>query len=369
MFDPSRQPGLGRIAFPIPSAPMSRQRFYTCDQAQNHLSNTKTCESQNPFYSGVNSIVTTRVSIFPFRLFRLNYFFALSRTPHALLDLAAPGLAALLSLGMFPSLPVFMVGFVTAFAGYTAVYALNDLVDFRVDRNSMQGPAVGESNRDLDSIFVRHPLVKGLISYREALIWALFWSVLAMTGAYWLNPFCLVIFLLGATLEIVYCALLKITWLRSIVSGFVKTSGPMAAVFAVTPHPPALFLACLFIWFFFWEIGGQNIPNDLTDVESDREIQAKTVPVRFGVPASIRIIVLSLVLACTFSIALCFLLPENPGWIYPAGLVLSGIYCLLLPAGNLLASQSTGEAFSLFNRASYYPLALLLILAISFLIR
>jgi len=337
--------------------------------AENHLSNTVTCESRNPFYSEVNSIVSTQVSIFHFRLFRLNYFFALSRTPHALLDLAAPGFSALLSLGMFPSPEVLIIGLFTAFAGYTAVYALNDLVDFRVDRNSMQGPAVGESTRDLDSIFVRHPLAQGLISYREALIWALFWAALAMTGAYWLNPFCLVIFLLGATLEIAYCALLKITWLRSVVSGFVKTSGPVAAVFAVTPHPPALFLACLFLWFFFWEIGGQNIPNDLTDVESDRKLQAKTIPVRFGVPASIRIIVLSLVLACTFSIALCFLLPETSGWIYPSGLVLAGIYYLFLPAMGLLKVQSKEKAFALFNRASYYPLALLILLTISFLIR
>jgi 4-hydroxybenzoate polyprenyltransferase len=66
---------------------------------------------------------------------------------------------------------------------------------------------------------------------------------------------------------------------------------------------------------------------------------------------------------------LFFLLPETTGWIYPAGLVLAGIYFLLLPAVDLLKTRSTEKAFALFNRASYYPLALLTILAISFLIR
>jgi len=38
----------------------------------------------------------------------------------------------------------------------------------------------------------------------------------------------------------------------------------MAAVVAVDPDPSAAFLIALFLSLFFWEIGGQNIPNDLT---------------------------------------------------------------------------------------------------------
>ena len=60
---------------------------------------------------------------------RLKMFLALSRTPHGVIDMAAPALAALLCLGRFPSPAVTIVGLLTVFAGYTAVYALNDLVD------------------------------------------------------------------------------------------------------------------------------------------------------------------------------------------------------------------------------------------------
>lgn len=47
---------------------------------------------------------------------KLQLFLALSRTPHGLLDLATPGLAALLCLGGSPSLGVTVLGLVTMFA-------------------------------------------------------------------------------------------------------------------------------------------------------------------------------------------------------------------------------------------------------------
>ena len=57
--------------------------------------------------------------------------------------------------------------------------------------------------------------------------------------------------------------------LRAVVSGMVKTMGPIAAVFAVDPQPSFAFLTVLFLWLFFWEIGGQNIPNDVSDLDED----------------------------------------------------------------------------------------------------
>ena len=65
---------------------------------------------------------------------RLKLFLALSRTPHGVIDIATPALAALLCLGHFPPLVTTLLGVITVFSGYTAVYALNDLVDYRTDR-------------------------------------------------------------------------------------------------------------------------------------------------------------------------------------------------------------------------------------------
>ncbi len=300
---------------------------------------------------------------------RLNYFLALSRTPHALIDLASPALAALFCLGSVPSWHIVFVGFITAFAGYTAVYSLNDIVDFRVDLQGRHNDTTERTVQDLDGLFVRHPLAKGLIPYGQAVVWALFWATLALIGAWSLNPFCLVIFICAAFLEVVYCFLLKITWLRSIVSGFVKSSGPVAAVFAVNADPPGLFLLQMFLFFFFWEIGGQNVPNDLSDLEGDRKLGAKTIPVRFGIRTSVRIIVFSLCMTYGLGFVLFSMFPAPFSGFLLAAAGVCGFFLLLLPAIRLYRSQETDRALSLFNRASYYPLALLACFVIGLLFK
>ena len=296
---------------------------------------------------------------------KLNLFLALSRTPHLLLDLATPGLAALLCLGAFPSARVIVLGMITAFSGYTAVYALNDIIDYRVDKELIHSSTTYESKLDLDSVFVRHPLAQGMLSYKEALSWASAWAILALAGAFFLNPICLVIFLGATALEVIYCYLLKISHLRSIISGIVKTSGPIAAVFAVNQQPLVPFLIILFLWLFFWEIGGQNIPNDLSDLETDQQIKARTIPVRFGAQGSILIICSSLAIAVAMSMAMFWIVPNRISAVYLPGAMFSGLYFLLLPAYHLFKTRGAGEASRLFNRSSYYPLSMLLITVLS----
>jgi 4-hydroxybenzoate polyprenyltransferase len=115
-------------------------------------------------------------------------------------------------------------------------------------------------------------MAQGLLSLREGLLWALGWSLLAIVGAYLLNPVCMLIFVGGCFLEAIYCLMLRVSPFRTIVSGGVKTSGAVAAVFAVDPYPSLLYIIALFLWLFFWEIGGQNIPADWADIEEDRQL-------------------------------------------------------------------------------------------------
>ncbi len=299
------------------------------------------------------------------RMSRLKLFLALSRTPHGLLDLAAPGLSALLWLGTFPPAPVMGLGLLTAFSGYTAIYALNDVVDHRVDKEKFQGSGLPGARQDLDSVFARHPLAQGMLSYREGMFWTFAWAALAVIGAYLLNPVCAFIFLFACFLEFSYCRLLKVTYLRGIISGFVKTSGPVAAVFAVDPDPAPVFLAVLFFWLFFWEIGGQNVPNDWGDLEEDRRLQAKTIPVRFGTGGALRVILVSLGLSVALSLLPFWVLPQESSRFYLGGALLAGTYFLLIPAYRLYRRKSSADAFALFNRASYYPLAMLGVTVVS----
>jgi len=290
---------------------------------------------------------------------RLKFFLALSRTPHGLLDMTTPVFAAMLYLGALPPADVIVLGLITAFAGYTAVYALNDVVDFPVDRKKyLQGHVAGGGG-DLDALLVRHPMAQGLLSFREGLFWTFGWSMVALGGAYLLNPVCVLIFVAGCLLEAVYCLMLRLSQLRVFVSGVVKTLGAIAAVFAVDPHPRTSFLGALFLCLFFWEIGGQNIPNDWSDVDEDSCQGACTLPLRGGAGRAAVLILVFLFLAVAESVILFKLSPADFSGGYMLVVLVAGTLLLLVPAADLLRDGSCTGAMRLFNRASYYPAVLL----------
>ncbi len=282
--------------------------------------------------------------------------------------MATPALCALLWLGALPSVRVVLLGLLTTFAGYTAVYALNDIMDYRTDREKVRDGGFGDVDNYLDAVLVRHPMAYGLLSFKQGLVWAMAWTVVALVGAYLLNPVCVAVFLAGCVLEMVYCAMLKISHLRILVSGGVKTSGAIAGVFAVDPSPSVSFLACLFLWLFFWEMGGQNIPADWTDVEEDRRAGAKTIPVLLGAHRAVVFILCSLMAAITLGITVFILsrTPLEPP--YAAAVVGVGIYLLLIPALRLLKTRQRPQAMALFNKASYYPLALLVVVGVRLMV-
>jgi 4-hydroxybenzoate polyprenyltransferase len=295
---------------------------------------------------------------------RLKLFFALSRTPHGLIDMTTPILGALLWLGAFPAPAIMVVGVITAIAGYTAVYALNDLVDYRHDRRKARAGAFDESGCDLDAVLVRHPLAQGYLRYSEAVIWTAAWALVALLGAWWLNPVCVFIFLGGALLEVLYCLLWNVSPYRTVVSGVVKTAGAMAAVFAVDPSPSPWFLLALFCLLFAWEVGGQNVPNDWSDLDDDRHWKAQTIPVVWGKGVAKIIILGALFTAIFFSRVTLGLSLGQFGAGYLVLAVAVGIYLLIVPAVRLFIDESAQSAMRLFNRASYYPMALLVVVVV-----
>ena len=302
-----------------------------------------------------NSLARGRESLKP--------FWALSRTPHGIIDMSTPCMAALLWLGEFPAVSIIIVGLITVFAGYTAVYALNDVIGYRSDRAKLQAGGFESAAHasDIDALLVRHPMAQGLISLPAGLAWSIGWGLVAAFGAYWLNPICLLIFAAGCLLEAVYCLLWRVSPYRTIVSGVVKSTGAIAAVFAVDPTPSPFFLMALFLVIFFWEIGGQNAPNDWTDIEEDQRFGARTIPVTAGLKRTRDIILGSLLLAVLSNLVLFLLSQTTFGPIYYLLTMATGIYLLMWPAWTLYDSERKTDAMRLFNRASYFPLALLAI--------
>lgn len=292
---------------------------------------------------------------------KLKLYLALSRTHHGVIDMMSPFLAALLYLGRLPGIQVLLVGFITVFAGYTAIYALNDIAGYRVDRKNIGNLEQGAQGNDIDSVLLRHPLAQGALSMQEAVLWTSGWAALAVIGAISLNPVCVLIFLLGALLEVIYCLLLKITHLRFVISGFVKSAGPVAAVYAVDSDPSRGFVFLIILFHFMWEAGGQNIPNDYTDIDGDSQVRAMTLPIKFGRRFAGQLILLALIVSVLSVLMLFRISPAGFGFMSYLAVLAWSSYLLLLPAWTLNRSCAGRDAMTLFNRASYYPLLLLLI--------
>jgi 4-hydroxybenzoate polyprenyltransferase len=278
--------------------------------------------------------------------------------------MATPALGALLWLGRFPSFEVIVIGLVTTFAGYTAVYALNDVVDYRVDQEKIRLCGEFGTGCDLDAVMIRHPMAQGYLSFNEGVLWTAAWSMVALLGAYYLNPVCIVIFIIGCALETVYCLLLKVSHLRTLVSGGVKTAGAIAGIFAVDPNPSPVYVSMMFFWFFSWEIGGQNVPNDWADIEEDRRLRAQTIPVRLGPDRANAVILGCLVMTLMMSMVVFYVSPIPFEFPFVVAYMATGLCFLILPATLLYTAQGAPYAMALFNMASYYPVALFVIVVV-----
>lgn len=300
-------------------------------------------------------------------LARIKLFFALSRTPHGLLDMCTAAIASLLWLGYIPSFKIVGLGLITVFSGYTAVYALNDVVGFRSDKKKLQRGKLRDFDdcEDLDAMFARHPMASGLLSFKEGLLWSIAWAILALIGAYLLNPICVLIFISGCILETIYCLMWNVSPSRTLISGVVKTAGPIAAVFAVDPNPSLSYLIVLFLMMFFWEVGGQNVPNDWSDLEEDIRFQAQTVPIRFGPEKANVFIFGSIILTIVFSGILVNISNITLSLPFILAFAVVTLYFLLLPTIRLFRAEESSYAIILFNKASYYPLALLILIAVN----
>lgn len=299
---------------------------------------------------------------------RLRVYFGFSRMSHSVLDIGHPAVGALMILGAFPPLPVILIGFVAAFAGFTAVFALNDLMDYKVDTERIEQYQRSFSNFDIDVLGVRHPIAQKMLTFSRGLAWVLFWGVLSLAAAYVLNPVCCLILATAVAIEIVYCALLRVTHWKGLLSGAMVGVGALAGVFAVVKEPSWTFLSLLFFWAFCWEFGARNIPNDWTDLEEDVHLGIKTIPVRYGRSLASR---LSFLVIC-LTVLVSFFLPSSLPWtkaaLYEAGAVTLGAFFLIAPAWRWMRDQSTDSAMSLFNRACVYPAAMLLLSGIILLV-
>ncbi|KAA0233908.1 MAG: 4-hydroxybenzoate octaprenyltransferase [Acidimicrobiales bacterium] len=282
---------------------------------------------------------------------RLKALFALSRTVQAHLSIAQPALAALVAARGVPPLRVIVVGFVAAWAGFHAVFAINDVIDYQLDRarfahlKSYQG-------FDIDSALMRHPLAQGYLRRRHALAWIGGLAVVAIGLAALLSWISVWLFCGAVALEALYCWLARISAWKFLISGLMVGLGALAGWFPVTSST-GWATVWVFVWMATWEIGGRNIVNDWSDVEEDVLLGIRTVPVQFGTVVAGRLL-LGFNVAATLAGAALAPAAGLPAWYIPMALLV-GAVLLVVPSWRLARDADAAVAHRLFNRASFYP--------------
>jgi 4-hydroxybenzoate polyprenyltransferase len=296
---------------------------------------------------------------------KLRGFFGLSRMTHSILDIAHPAVGAILVLGGIPRPSTVIIGLLASFAGFTAVFGLNDIMDCGVDCEKMAKYSKNKECFDLDSVGFRHPIAQGTLAFTSALAWVVFWGLCALSLAFVLNPMCAALMLAAAGLEMGYCRLLRVTHWKALLSGLMVAVGGLAGVYAVAGSPPAGMVLLFMLWAFAWEVGCRNIPNDWSDLDEDVNLKIRTIPVRYGRVASSWISFSLLCVTVLSSLLFPLVVPVRHEILYWAGALAAGVVLLVAPAVLWLKSQRTQSAMYLFNRACFYPLAVFTLVGIN----
>ena len=295
---------------------------------------------------------------------KIRSFFGLSRMTHSVLDIAHPAVGAVLVLGGLPRPATVVIGLAAAFAGFTAVFALNDVMDCGVDCEKMSKYRKRGECFDIDSVGLRHPIAQGTLAFRSALAWVISWGAAALVLAYLLNPVCSALMVAAAGLEIGYCRLLRVTHWKALLSGLMVAVGGLAGVYAVAASPPPWIVGLFVLWAFAWEVGCRNIPNDWSDLEEDIHLGIRTVPVRYGRRASAWMSFSLLCVTVASSLLFPFFVAVSHPLPYMAGAAAAGGFLLVAPAALWLKRQTTESAMFFFNRACFYPLAVFAVTAV-----
>ncbi len=286
-----------------------------------------------------------------------------SRFLQATLSVAQPFCAALVALQGFPTPDRLLLGLSAAWAGFLAVFALNDFLDEGLDRRRF-AHLRGYDDFDIDSAMVRHPLAQGQLTRTLGVLWIGGLGLYALVAAYLLQPRAAFLFLLAALLEVAYCKLARITPLKTVPSGAMVGVGALAGWAAMSAAVRPLEMGLLFLWMFAWEIGGRNIVNDFADVEEDARLGVRTVPLVYGPRAAARLVFVCLLCTVLAAAGLGLAAGLHPlSYLLPSGL--AGVYLLVWPGIRLLRQPTPQQSLALFNRASFYPPAVLVALIAS----
>ena len=289
----------------------------------------------------------------------------MSRAIVAVFVVAHAGLAAIFATGNIPSIQIIILGIFACFFGTGALIGLNDLLDIDLDRRRLEQEDEGDGDLDLGSLFIHHPVARGVISVSTGVIWVVLLSIISVGFIFLLKPSLWPIFVLIALSSAFYSILGLYTYWKFLAVAFAVTLGALSG-WLVVAEPNSSTFVLFGVWTFLWEIGGRNVPNDFNDVDEDEALGVKTIPVILGKELAGKIVFYALLASFFVSVPL-MVLSEMP-WPFIVAALSTGVYLLLIPGYALMRDPRPEVSRRLYNKSAIYPLVLLVFLMADLLV-
>jgi 4-hydroxybenzoate polyprenyltransferase len=242
----------------------------------------------------------------------------------------------------WPTIGWILVAMVSA---RSAAMGFNRIVDARMDA--------------LNPRTAMREIPRGILSQREAVAFVVVASLVFVYAAYRLNPVCLALSPVALAIVFWYSLAKRYTTWTQLFLGLAMAVAPVGGWLAVGGRggwEPWLLALAIGTW-----VGGFDVLYACQDLDFDRAHGLRSIPVRFGVPASLAISRLMHVVAVASFVALSLVAPL--GTIYLVGVAI--VAALLVYEQSLVRADDLSQVKRAFDLNGYVGILYLLVLVAS----